>query len=426
MIVADGAPDRALNEADIEQHLRRYLETVGIPRRVLLVPPDHTRLYSGAGTITAVLYRLLCRACEAVHIMPALGTHAPMSEAQVRMMFGESIPLSAFRVHDWRRETVAVGELPAAFLAEVSGGRVELPMQVVVNRALVEGGYDRIVSIGQVVPHEVAGMANYTKNICIGLGGPDMIHKSHFLGAACNMETIMGRTETPVRRVLDEAFGRFPNRLPIDFVLTVMQEHGADLHMRGLFIGDGDAFEQAAALSRRVNLTLLETPPAKMVAYLTPKEFASTWLGNKAIYRTRMAIADGGELIVLAPGVREFGEDATIDKLIRKYGYRGTPATLKAVAEQDDLRANLSAAAHLIHGSTEGRFSVTYCTGVDGLTRKEVESVGFDWAPYEEMRRTYDPSRMKEGPQAIDGEEVFYIGNPALGLWALKGQFENE
>jgi hypothetical protein len=83
----------------------------------------------------------------------------------------------------------------------------------------------------------------------------------------------------------------------------------------------------------------------------------STWLGNKAVYRTRMAMADGGELIILAPGVKEFGEDHEIDRLIRKYGYRGTPATLAAVKANEELRNNLSAAAHLIHGSSEGRFN---------------------------------------------------------------------
>jgi hypothetical protein len=135
-----------------------------------------------------------------------------------------------------------------------------------------------------------------------------------------------------------------------------------------------------------------------------------------------MALADGGELIVLAPGVKEFGEDPAIDKLIRKYGYVGTPAVLKAVEENADLAGNLSAAAHLIHGSSEGRFSITYCPG--HLTREEVEGVNFRYASLAEMTARYDPAKLKDGYNTVAGEEIFYIPNPALGLWAYRGRFE--
>ena len=185
---------------------------------------------------------------------------------------------------------------------------------------------------------------------------------------------------------------------------------------------DRECFERAAELSLQVNFEMLEQPLRKVVVYLDPDEFKSTWLGNKAIYRTRMAIADGGELIVLAPGVCEFGEDAEIDRLIRKYGYVGTPAVLQAVADHDDLRENLSAAAHLIHGSSEGRFQITYCPGQ--LSREEIEGVNFRYAELSEMVQKYDPQRLQDGLNTLpDGEEVFYISNPALGLWAHRGAF---
>ena len=168
---------------------------------------------------------------------------------------------------------------------------------------------------------------------------------------------------------------------------------------------------------------MLDEPLKKVVVYLDPLEFKSTWLGNKSIYRTRMAMADGGELIVLAPGLKEFGEDAEIDRLIRKYGYRGTPATLAAVKANAELRDNLGAAAHLIHGSTEGRFRVTYCPG--HLTQKEIESVNFSYAGLKPMTRRYDPSKLKSGWNTLpDGEKIFYIPNPALGLWAFRGRFK--
>jgi hypothetical protein len=273
----------------------------------------------------------------------------------------------------------------------------------------------------------VVGIANYTKNIVVGLGGSDMINKSHFLGAAYGMERIMGRIENPVRRLFNYAFETFLCELPIVFVLTVMEKHKAasGMIMRGLYVGDDmETFTLGARLSQKVNFDLLDRPLGKVLVYLDPHEFKSTWLGNKAVYRTRMAMADGGELIVLAPGLREFGEDAEIDRLIRKYGYRGTPATLAAVKANAELRSNLSAAAHLIHGSSEGRFRITYCPGPQ-MSQEAIRSVGFEAGDLEATLKRYDPDKLKDGPNRLpDGEEIFYISNPALGLWALKSQFE--
>jgi nickel-dependent lactate racemase len=292
-----------------------------------------------------------------------------------------------------------------------------------VDQLLVNGGHDLILSIGQVVPHEVIGMANYNKNIFVGTGGSEGINKSHYLGAVYGMERIMGRADNPVRRVLNYASEHFAAHLPVVYVLTVVSKNDAgELAIRGLFIGDdAECFERAAELSLRVNFVMMDREIRKAVVYLDPHEFKSTWLGNKSVYRTRMALSDGGELIVLAPGVKEFGEDPGIDALIRKYGYAGTPAVLDAVEKNADLGANLSAAAHLIHGSSEGRFTITYCPG--GLTRREVEGVNFLYASPDDMTRKYDPSKLVDGFNTVDGEEIFYISNPALGLWAYRGRF---
>jgi hypothetical protein len=202
-----------------------------------------------------------------------------------------------------------------------------------------------------------------------------------------------------------------------------MDEEGK-LVTRGLFVGDDDeCFTKAAELSLQVNFRMMEREIRKAVVFLDPKEFRSTWLGNKAVYRTRMALADGGELLVLAPGVKEFGEDKTIDGLIRKYGYVGTPEVLRLTSENADLGANLSAAAHLIHGSSEGRFRITYAPG--HLTREEVEGVNFRYADLDEMLRRYNPETLRDGWQTVEGEEIYYISNPALGLWAYEGRFRS-
>ncbi len=375
-------------------------------------------------------------------MLPALGTHAPMGEDALQRMFGamadstrvdstrKDAPQGLFRTHHWRDDIVTLGEVPGSFVREQSEGKLEFAWPAQVNRLLVEGPgdgepFDLILSIGQVVPHEVIGMANGVKNILVGTGGAEGIDRSHFLGAVYGMERIMGRADTPVRRVLNYAAERFLGELPIVYVLTVIgRDADGGLPVRGLFIGDdAECFEQAAALALRVNFTLVEREIRKAVVYLDPLEFHSTWLGNKAIYRTRMALAQDAELLVLAAGVCEFGEDPAIDGLIRKYGYRGTLPTLQAVQENADLAGNLSAAAHLIHGSTEGRFRVTYSPG--GLTREEVESVGFGYAELSEMRLRYDSGVLQDGWNVVDGEEIFFISNPALGLWAHRGRFES-
>ena len=414
-----------LSTAEKREALAQALKVINRPlRKVLVLPPDHTRLNSDAGELTRLLYELLSPQAE-VDIMPALGTHSPMTEAQLRMMFGDTIPLTRFKVHDWRDGVRQVGEVPGKLISEWSDGLVDYDVQVQVSNLLF-AGYDLILSVGQIVPHEVVGMANYTKNVVVGVGGSDMINKSHFLGAAYGMERMMGRIETPVRRLFNYAVERFLGDLPIHYVLTVMEKNkaGSGMIMRGLYVGDDmETFTLGARLSQKVNLDQLDQPLKKVVVYLDPHEFKSTWLGNKAIYRTRMVMADGGDLIVLAPGLKEFGEDAEIDRLIRKYGYHGTPKTLAAVTANAELRNNRSAAAHLIHGSSEGRFRITYCPG-PGMSQEAIRSVGFEAADLNAMLKRYNPDTLKDGFNRLpDGEDLFYISNPALGLWALKSQF---
>jgi len=410
---ADFSPEQ------LQALLAEGLATLGPRNAVLAVPPDQTRAHSGAGELTRYAWQYYGDRLKAV--LPALGTHSPMKPAQLAAMYGD-MPLELFRVHNWRTDIDTLGEVPSAFIREQSEGKLDYAWPAQVNRLLSQGGFDLILSIGQVVPHEVIGMANYNKNILIGTGGRESINRSHYLGAVYGMERIMGRAINPVRNVLNYASDRFLSHLPLVYVLTVVGRRAeGGLAIRGLFIGDDlECFELAAALSLKVNFEVLDKEILKAVVYLDPVEFHSTWLGNKAVYRTRMALADGAELIVLAPGVREFGEDKTIDGLIRKYGYRGTTATLDAVEKNGDLAVDLSAAAHLIHGSSEGRFQITWCPGQ--LTRAEVEGVGYSYGELEAMLARYDPAKLAHGWNEIGGEEIFFISNPGLGLWAHRSR----
>ncbi|MBN1867906.1 DUF2088 domain-containing protein [Candidatus Sumerlaeota bacterium] len=418
----EGSADTVIEKARASALLDSMLDRMGDLKRVILLPPDFTRLHSWAGELTVMLYEKL-RDRAHVEVMPAIGTHFPMTDEELDEMF-PGIPHTAFQPHDWRGGLKRLGEVPAEFVRKITDGKLDFPVYCEIARKLVEEKWDRIVSVGQLVPHEVIGIANQNKNVFVGTGGADTINKTHYIGAVCNMETIMGRAESPVRDVFNYMAEHFASDLPIAYVLTVRaKDASGKLVTRGLYAGDDNAcFRRGATLCQEVNLDLLDRPLKKTVVYLDPGEFKSTWLGNKAIYRTRMAMADGGDLIVLAPGVREFGEDPTIDKLLRKYGYRGAPRTLELVAENEDLANNLSAAAHLIHGSSEGRFNITYCPGK--LTREEIEGAGFRYGDLDEMLKRYNPAALKDGFNRLpDGEEIFYVSNPALGLWALKEQF---
>jgi nickel-dependent lactate racemase len=367
---AEGSPTSVISDEQLQRALISAVQKLGEKHKVLLVPPDFTRFNSRAGQIAQILYEHYGAAIT--DIMPALGTHTPVTDEQRVKMFG-AVPKELFRVHDWRNAVVNIGEVPQEMVREASNGALDKPWPAQVNKLLWEGGHDLTFSIGQVVPHEVMGYANHVKNILIGLGGKDAIDYSHFIGAAYGMERMMGRADTPLRRILNHADKQFLSHLPIVYILTVVgrreePEGPPGLVLRGLFIGDDvSCFDQAAALSARVNFHMVPKPLKKVVAYMDEHEFATTWLGNKGIYRTRMAIADQGELIILAPGVKKFGEDPGIDKVIRKYGYRTTPEIMEFLKDSLELRSSLSAAAHLIHGSTEGRFTVTYCCTQDGL-----------------------------------------------------------
>jgi nickel-dependent lactate racemase len=416
----EGSAETSISTEEMRTALYQVFQTLGARNKVIAIPPDFTRFHSRAGALTSMTYEYYQD--KLVDIMPALGTHVPMPAWQLDKMF-EGVPHELFREHRWRDDVLTIGQVPAEFVSQVTAGIWEKPWPAQMNKLVFEGGHDLILSIGQVVPHEVIGMANYNKNIFVGTGGVQGINESHFIGAAYGMERMMGRADTPLRKILNYAEDKFCQHLPLVYVLTVVgSDLDGNLVTRGLFIGDdAECFEKACELSVEVNFQQLDEEFDKVVVYLDPQEFHSTWLGNKAIYRTRMAIADGGELIVLAPKVKTFGEDTQIDALIRKYGYRTTPEIMKFMDDNEDLQNNLSAVAHLMHGSSENRFKITYCPGE--LTKEEIEGVGYAYGELDEMLERYKIDERQNGWHETDaGERFYYVSNPALGLWAHKSR----
>lgn len=382
--------------------------------RTMAVPPDITRLHSGSGEVLSALATDLGE--RLVDVLPAVGTHTPMTHDEIGRMYN-GVDSSLFRSHNFRTDVVTLGEIDAEYIREQSEGKLDFPFPVQVSKRIAAREHGCVLSIGQIVPHEVAGMAGHAKNIFVGTGGAEAIHRSHYLGAVYGMERMMGVADTPVRRVLNRAAGEYLTDIPVVYVLTVIAV-GDDRHARivGLYVGDDEAcFYEAAELAREHNVVRLERAPETVVVYLDPDTYRSTWLGNKAVYRTRKAIADGGRLIVIAPGVHRFGEDGQIDALIRKYGYCGTPSTLKAVENDPEMGGQLSAAAHLIHGSSEGRFRIAYA--VKHLTREEVEGVGYEYIDLDRALADYSVDSLRDGWNTVNGHEIYYVSQPGLGLW---------
>ena len=415
-----GKTSEGLTKEEIKQALKDSLEGKSY-KKVLIIPPDFTRFHSNSGFITNTYYHLLKDHAQ-VDILPALGTHEPMSDKEIDEMYGD-IPKDRFLIHNWREDVVRVGEVPASYVKEITEGLWEQGVGMEVNRILMDESYDLILSVGQVVPHEVIGMANHAKNLFVGCGGKTTINESHMIGAVFGMERMMGKDHTPVRKVLDYALEHFLKSRPIVFVLTVTTAPKNVIKTHGVFIGNTrKVLEEAIKLSQEKNINFVHKGIKKAVVYLDPKEFKSTWLGNKSVYRTRMAIADGGELLVLGEGIVKFGEDPKIDQLIRKYGYCGRLNVLDLFKENDDLQKNMGAAAHLIHSSSDGRFKITYA--VKNITEDEVRGVHFNACSYDEAVKKYDPNKLEPGFNTLeDGEEIFFIPNPALGLWIDKNRF---
>src|SRR5699024_6483694 len=160
------------------------------------------------------------------------------------------------------------------FVRQVTGGRWNHSIKAEVNSRLTDGSFDLVISIGQVVPHEVVGMANYTKNILVGLGGREMINESHMAGAVCNLETIMGNIDTPVRKIFDYAEEKFLKDIPLVYILTVTTEEQGEAALHGIFCGsERETFTEAAKLAQYWNVTQVPRKTQKVVAYLEPEEF---------------------------------------------------------------------------------------------------------------------------------------------------------
>lgn len=426
MYFAEGKADTTISLSHMSDLIDSMLSKLGKLDRILLLPPDFTRYHSYAGEIVCLLYEKLKNRGH-VEIMPAVGTHTAMSGEEISLMF-PGIPHEHFKRHDWQKDVIVMGTIPSGTTSELTGGLVDWPINCEINRLLVEGNWDQIISVGQLVPHELIGIANHNKNILVGTGGKDIIGKTHMIGALYGTEKMMGHISSPVRKVLNYMSRNFIRHLPVSYIMTVRGTHTDDqIVTRGIFAGnDEECYLQGAKLCQQVNISLLNKEFKKVVAYLDPEEFKSVWVGNKALLRTQMCIADGGELVILCAGIQSFGENAFTDSFIRKYGYRDPDVLLQMARDSGQLMEYMVPLSQMVISHTNNRFKVTYAA--KKITRQEIESVFCNYADYDVVVKKYDPLKMKEGENIMpDGEEVFYVSKPAQGLWAEINRFrQNE
>ena len=379
----------------------------------------HYPAHSGAGRLTELLYNIFAKEAE-VHVIPTLGQHVPHTPEENRRMFG-SIPEERIHAHDWIGGSDRIGEVPADFVKEKSRGAADWPIPVVLNDMLMQQRWDIILHVGHVVPHEVLGFANHNKNYFIGLGGKETICAAHIAAACCGIENNLGTLVTPVRACFNKAEEDYLGHLPDVYVQIVMARNAqGQLVQTGLYVGDDlETYLQAARQSREQNINVLDEPLKKVVCVMQGDEFFSTWVANKAVYRTRMALADDGELVIIAPGLKRFGEQPEVEQIIRKYGYCGTPKVMEAYRRDPLLQDFAHATAHLIHGSSEGRFRITYAPG--HLSKADIESVHFGYADLAETLKIYPPEKLKEGFNDLPGgERIFFIPTPSAGLWVTR------
>ena len=384
------------------------------PKKILLLPPDITRVHS-CGQITEILYKYFVKNAE-VYVMPTLGQHTPHTEEQNKKVFG-TIPESRILKHDPVNDVKKIGEIPADYVKKITSGAADWKIPIEINKILLTNEWDIIINIGHVVPHEVLGFASHNKNFLIGLGGTSTISSTHIASACCGIENILGSIISPIRDCLNKAESDFLNDLPCAYIQLVMalNKEGGLVHT-GFYCGnDFDTYLLAAEQSMQENI--ITVPPLKkIIAVMEKEKFESTWVSNKAIYRTRKALADNGELIIIAPGLKRFGENLETDKIIREYGYRGTDKIIKLWKKEKKLQDMAHVTAHLIHGSSEQRFKIYYAPGY--LTKEEIESVNYNYLDLSEVLKKYPVEKMKYGFNIMaDGEEIYFINSPASGLW---------
>ncbi len=401
-----GAAD-ALDAQDLRAIVDQALAEVPADARVLAIVPDRTRDDNTHLLFPMAAQALAGRRISKLDALVAQGTHRPMTDAQKREKIGATagaaVPgLGRIFDHQWDRADalVQLGELSAARVAELTDGLIHESVPVRLNALLAPGVYDLVLVFGGTVPHEVAGFAGGAKYFFPGVAGPELTHLTHWLGALATIEQVIGRIETPTRRVIEEAAALVTT--PVISFTSVMTRDGDTLRTHALFAGEIRAsLRRAAAVSQQVHIKYTGRRYRRVVALLDA-HYDELWVGGKASYKLGSVIEEGGELIIYAPHMREIS--ATHGALIEKYGYAPLEQVRDMVEGSDELRGNLCVAAHLAHvsyasarnaaGHLVPRYRITLASGISEEVCQRVKLGYLDWRTFPREAYVADPDTL--------------------------------
>jgi nickel-dependent lactate racemase len=312
--------DQFLDESDVRDLMAEVLSQAGLDgKRVLVIIPDHTRT-APIPLFFRLFYELLGGRVAALDYLVALGTHQPMGEEALNKLVGVTAAERAEKYgdvrifnHRWDQPDtfVTIGTIPAAEIEEITGGLMRLEVPVALNKLIFD--YDQLIICGPTFPHEVVGFSGGNKYFFPGIGGPEVINFTHWLGAVITSMKVIGTKHTPVRQVIDRA-SSFIDKSKLCFSLVVRDEG-----LAGLFIGTPEeAYEHAADLSAKLHIVYVDKPFQRVLSVM-PEMYDDLWTAAKGMYKLEPAIADGGEVIIYAPHITEVSY--THGRILDQIGY---------------------------------------------------------------------------------------------------------
>ena len=386
-------------------------------KRVLLLVPDATRT-APVGLMFKTLHRQIGAVTKAFDVLVALGTHPPMSEEAIcaRLEISPDERRGQYRRvhlfnHEWDNPAALaeIGVIPAKDISDLTGGLFSMDVPVEINRLIFD--YDQVIIAGPVFPHEVVGFSGGNKYLFPGIGGPKILNFFYWLGAVCTNPMIIGNKWTPVRKVVDRA-GAMVNVDKLCFALVV----APDKSLVGLFAGTPEAaWNEASELSKKVHITR-KPKPFKTVLSCAPPMYEELWVAGKCMYKLEPVVADGGELVIYAPHVREIS--VTHGKLIEEVGYHCRDYFLK---QWDRFKHYpWGVLAHSTHVRGLGTFEngvetcrvrVTLATGIPEATCRKIN---LGYRDPKTIRREEFANRESEGILLVptSGEMLFQLEHP--------------
>jgi nickel-dependent lactate racemase len=350
-VVGRGLETGFLSPDEVRQVAREGLAQLPLDaKRVLVLIPDGTRTMP-MPLLFDVLEQEVAPRAAALDFLVALGTHAPMSDVQLSKLVGRAVSnghAGERRIFNHRWDDPAsfatLGTIPAREIEELTGGRLCRDVTVVLNRLPL--AYDHLLVCGPVFPHEVAGFSGGTKYLFPGIAGPEIIHFTHWLGALITNYEVIGTRTTPVRAVIDRAARLFER--PVSLLAPVVLHEG----VAGIYCGPvSEAWSEAAELSSRRHVVWLERPVARALSIM-PAMYDDLWVAGKGMYKLEPAVADGGEVVIYAPHVREVSH--THGALIEAIGYHCKDYFLKQWERFKDVPGGIL--AHSTHVKGQGSF----------------------------------------------------------------------